>query len=225
MAWADEILSDEVHFVGMNPIIAGTDVTTGGLDAARADLFQKGLFCLVPSPKADPSVVQLASNLVAVLGAKPLFVDAAEHDGLMGAVDHLPPLLALTLMEATVHQPAWRELRKVAGAAFETTTYLTSNDPTVYADLFQANRDNVLRWIDAFAASLASVRQALVEDDPEALTDRFEVLIEERNRWLRDRAEGQWEMDSGAEALPRPNLFVDTFLGGLWRKRAKDTGS
>jgi prephenate dehydrogenase len=220
LAWADEILPDHVHFVGMNPIVGGTDVASKGLDAARVDLFQKRLICLVPSSKADPEVVKLASDLVTVLGARPLFMDPVEHDGLMGAMDQLPPLAALALLDATVGQPAWRELRKVAGAAYETGTFLFSDDPTVYTDLFLTNRDNVVRWIDALTASLASIRQSLLEDGPEAINDRFESLVEERNRWLRDRSEGQWEMDRAPE-VPRPNILVDTFLGGLWRKRPK----
>jgi prephenate dehydrogenase len=145
-------------------------------------------------------------------------MDPVEHDGLMGAVDQLPSIMALALLDAVASQPSWRELRKVAGAAFETGTYLAFDDPTAYSDLFVTNRDNVVRWIDALTASLASVRRALMEDGSEALADRFEALMEERNRWLLDRAQGQWEGQTGPE-LPKPNLLVDTFLGGLWRKR------
>jgi prephenate dehydrogenase len=219
MALADEILPDKVYFVGMNPIIG--DVGEGGTDAARADLFHKRLFCMTPSPKAEPDVVKLVSDLITILGGKPLFMDPVEHDGLMGAVDQLPSLLALTLLETVVNQPSWRELRKVAGGAFEAGSQLVSEDPMALSESFLSNRDNVLRWIDGFSASLASVRQALTEDDAEQLTERFDVLIRSRRKWLLDRAEGQWETAGTVEMPERPNLLVDTFLGGLWRKRKK----
>ena len=220
LAWADEILPDHVHFVGANPIIGEMAGTSRGLDAARADLFANRLICLVPSIKADPDVVKLASNLVSILGAKPLFVDAIEHDGLMGGVDQLPSLLALALLETTSNQPSWRELRKVAGAAFETGTHLSSPDPESYSELMTANRDNVVRWIDALSATLASLRQALLEEDPQAIADRFERSMEERNRWLLDREEAVWEA-AGPEMPPKPNLIVDMFLGGLGRKKPR----
>jgi prephenate dehydrogenase len=224
MAWADEILPQGVQFVGMDPIIGETGTVTGGLDAARADLFRDRVICLILSSKTQPGVVDLAANLVAILGARPLFMDAAEHDGLMGAVDHLPSFLALTLLDTVIRQPTWRELRKMAGAAFETGTQLTSGGATAYCDLFLSNRDNVLRWIDAFSASLASMRQALAADDRETLSESFEALMTERNKWLRDRAAGQWEADTASELPEKPNLFADMFLGSLGRKRPrKDT--
>jgi len=219
LAWADEILPDGIHFVGMDPIVGEIASGAVGLDAARADLFQNRIFCLSPSPKVDASVVQLATNLIAVLGARPLFMDPIEHDGLLGAVDQLPPLLALTLLDAAVRQPSWREVRKVAGGAFESATQLFSNDPEVYSHLFLTNRENIRRWIDAFVASLSAMRQALDENDATILADRFEVLIEERNKWLRDRAQGSWDVDRSRAMPPKPNLLADTFLGGLWRKR------
>jgi prephenate dehydrogenase len=221
MAWAEEILPEEVHFVGMDPIIGETTALAGGLEAARADLFHNRLICLALTPKTEPSVVDLATNLVAILGAKPLFMDAAEHDGLMGAVDQLPSLLALTLLDTVVEQPAWRELRKMAGASFETGTNLTSNDPAAYSALFLSNRDNVLRWIDSFSASLASMRQTLAAGEQKPLTECFKTLIEERNRWLHDREQGVWETTAVGEMPPKPNVLADMFLGGLGRKRPK----
>jgi prephenate dehydrogenase len=220
MASAAEILPDEVHFVGTDPIISGT-VDGEGIEAARADLFENGLFCIVPSPDADPNAVKLATDLIALLGARPLFFDPAEHDGMLAAVEHLPAVLAVTLLEMAVQQPTWRELRKLAGPSFESITSLASAEPETYRDVLLSNSDNVLRWIDAFSESLASVRQALVEGEPETITQRFEAALQERRKWLRDRAEGQWDSRPAIEARDRPNVFTDVFLGGLWRKRPK----
>jgi prephenate dehydrogenase len=221
VASAVETLPEQVHFVGGDPIITGTVEAQGGLDAARADLFQKGLFCLTPSPTADPSAVRLVADLVAILGAKPLFLDPAEHDGLMAAVEHLPVIMAMTLLQTVIDQPAWRELRKVAGPSFERSTQLGSTDPSTYADLCLSNRDNLVRWIDAYAASLAQIRQDLVESESAALVERFESAVEERNRWILDRAEGQWEAAEGVEMPAKSGMMSDIFLGGWWRKRQR----
>lgn len=220
MASAAEILPEEVHFVGANPIISGP-VEGEGAEAARADLFENGLFCVVPSPDADPNAVKLATDLIGLLGSRPLFVDPAEHDGMLAAVEHLPAVLAVALLEMVVQQPTWRELRKLAGPSFESITNLASAEPETYRDVLLSNHDNVLRWIDAFSASLASVRQALVEGEPEAITQRFEAALLERRKWLRDRAEGQWDTRPAIEERDRPNVLTDVFLGGLWRKRPK----
>ncbi len=221
MAWAAEALPDQVHFVGGDPIIAQSVERQGGLEAARANLFQNGLFCLIPSPTATDQAVKLTSDLVAILGAQPLYVDAVEHDGMLAGVEHLPALLALALLDTMLCQPAWRELRKVAGTAFETGTHLASNDPTVYSDLLAANRDNLVRWIDNFSASLAAIRQMLIENEPEAITQRFQAAMEERQKWIQDRQAGLWEVLPTAE-MPRGSSFLaDALLGGLWHKQPK----
>ncbi len=117
MAWAAAMLPDGIHFVGGDPLPGPAAAGLSGVDAARADLLENALFCVVPSPSANEEAVKLAIDLVQIFGAKPLFLDAVEHDGLVAAVEHLPMILALALTETLVHQPAWRELRKVAGAS------------------------------------------------------------------------------------------------------------
>jgi prephenate dehydrogenase len=221
LAMAEETLPEHVHFVGGDPIISAAEDGQQGVEAARADLFKKGLFCLTPSPSADPAAVKLVSDLAMILGSKPVFFDPAEHDGLLAAVDHLPVVLSLALLDMVIHQPTWRELRKVAGASFEVGTQLASSEPPGFGDLCLSNRENILRWIDAYAASLALIRQTLEDGDAEALNQRFEVAAVERAKWLHDRSEGKWEGDKGVEMPEKPNLLADAFLGGLWRKRSK----
>jgi prephenate dehydrogenase len=219
--WASETLPEHVDFVGGDPIISASVEAEGGLEAARSDLFQDGLFCLTPSATAEPDAVSLASDLVLILGAKPLFLDPAEHDGLVAAVEHLPAIMDMALLETVIRQPSWRELRKVAGASFEASTQLASRDPTSYADLCLSNRDNILRWIDAYSGALATIRQDLVEGECEVLAQRFEIAGQERNRWLLDRASGDWEGTPDVEMPGRSDMISDVFLGRWWRKRQR----
>lgn len=223
LAWAEAILPKEAHFVGTDPIIAsqpsvGIEVQATGLKAARADLFKDALFCLVPAPQADPSAVKLATDLVAILGAKPFFLDATEHDSLLAVAEHLPAIAALALLEMAIGQPSWKEVRKVAGPPFELITRLASADPSAYSDLAMANRDNLVRWIDALSASLASLRQALAEGTHEALTERFVKAAAERDRWLNDRATGQLLETVQGSQMPSKSEVFDAFLGSGLRK-------
>ncbi|MBN1138562.1 MAG: prephenate dehydrogenase/arogenate dehydrogenase family protein [Anaerolineae bacterium] len=230
LAWAEAILPKEVHFVGTDPIVVGQPspatqsgqaaekARATGLEAARADLFKDALFCLVPAQDADPSAVKLAADLAAILGAKPFFLDATEHDSLLAAVDHLPAITALALLEMATGQASWKEMRKVAGLPFELATHMASTDPSSYGDLAVANRDNMLRWIDALSASLASLRQELAEGTQEALAERFAKAVAERDRWLSDRATRQLlEIPHGGQMPSRGDLF-DAFLGSGLRK-------
>ena len=220
LTWAAENLPREVHFIGGNPVPITPFEGQRGLAAARADLFQKGLFCLVPSPTADTSAVKLATDLVSILGARPLFMDAAEHDGLVAAMDQLPVILALAMLEMAIQQPAWRELRKIGGPAFEASTQLVTPTSAAHSDLYLLNRDNVVRWIDQLTVALDSVRQILDGNEAEVLAGRFQQAIQERQKWLAERTEGQWQEVPRAEMPPRMSL-LDTMFGTFWRRKPK----
>ncbi len=216
LAWAAEHLPEQVHFVGANPILPSAS------GSARADLFQRAPFCVVPSSTADEASVRLISDLIGILGAQPLFLDAAEHDGLLGGVEHLPRILALALMEMAVQQPSWRELRRVAGSAFESSTRMGEGEAASLSLLSISNRENLLRWIDSYSEVLASLRRALAEGEGEgeALTERIKKAGAERQKWLADQAQGQWQDGPATEMPPRPSFF-DAFLGSFWRKRSR----
>jgi len=221
MAWAAASLPEQVHFVGGNPILSKALRGLWGVEHAQADLFAGGLFCLIPAPDTDPEAIQLVSNMASILGAKPLFMDAVEHDGLLAAMDHLPTLLSLAMLETVIDQPSWRELRKVAGPAFESSTQLVTANSVAHSDLSVLNRENVVRWIDALSASLASLREVLSEGDVDPLDDRFLHALEERQKWLHDRGEGLWYEGPDREMPARTGL-ADMLLGGLWRRKSKE---
>lgn len=221
LGWAAETLPEHVHFIGGDPIISGSAEAEGGLAAARADLFENGLFCLTPSATAEPDAVSLVSDLVMILGAKPLFLDPREHDGLLAAVEHMPSIASMALLEMVIRQPSWRELRKVAGSAFEASTQLASQDPESLTKLCLSNRDNILRWIDSYTAALATLRRELDDGESEVLVQRFTIAGEERNKWLLDRASGEWEGAPDVEMPGKSDMLSDVFLGRWWRRRPK----
>jgi hypothetical protein len=86
-------------------------------------------------------------------------------------------------------------------------------------DLYLLNRENLVRWIDVLIASLDSIRDGLAEDDSEAWTKRWQKAHQERQKWLKDRTEGQWYEGHTTE-MPRMNL-ADSFLGTFWRRKPK----
>lgn len=224
LAWAAATLPDGVHFVGGDPLLGPASAGLIGVDAARANLFEGGLFCVVTSPSANEESVKLAIDLVQILGAKPLFLDALEHDGLVAAVDHLPMILALALTETVVHQPAWRELRKVAGASFETATKLAATDPIAHGAVSLANRDNLMRWIDTYIDSLSSIRAALEAGEPEDMTERFQTAFTDRAKWLHDWTGGDW-VEGPRTEMPARSSMLDTFVGSFWRRKPKKEDS
>ncbi len=192
-----------VAFVGGHPM-AGK--LTSGADDADAALFQGAVYCLTPTADTPPAAVARAVELVEALGARPYFLEPAEHDGLVAAVSHLPYLLASTLMAAVSAEASWREMATLAAGGFATMTRLATGEPEMYADICLTNRDAILHQLDRFAAELASLREAVAAGD-EALRERFAAAREHHEAWLRERSGRPSDMPP-LEELKGPNLFI-----------------
>jgi len=219
LQWADEILPETVSFIGGDPII-GTTITDP--EMARADLFEKATYCLIPSRRATEEAMQITIGLVRAIGANPYFVDGDEHDGLLSAVEHLPAILSMVLLQITTESPSWREMRRLAGSAFETATGFASSDASTYCDAFAINQTNLLRWIDVYLAQLAAFRELLAAGDQSLLQESARKenlramvsrLLTAREQWVRDRARGQWELDEFRVPTPEPPSMLGRLLG------------
>lgn len=215
MDWAQELIPHGRHYVGLVPALNPEVLhePTFGLDAARADLFQKGLM-VIDAPSGTPDeVVQLASDLTRLLGAVPLLADQAESDGLMASMHLLPQLAAAALVNATVDQPGWQDSRKVGGRPFAVVTaglaYQDDIDALQMAAL--QGRDNTVRVLDTLIAALRGLRDDISNADEEGIATRLEQALEGRNRWLRERLAADWQ-EGSKKPLDVPS-FSERFFG------------
>ncbi|MEI2690302.1 MAG: prephenate dehydrogenase [Anaerolineae bacterium] len=215
LAWADELLPASVAFVGTHPIVASAQPGTA---AARADLFERCSWAICPSPTTAESAVKTAADLAARLGAQAHFLDAAEHDGLTSAVEQLPALTSMALLTSAASQPVWREMRRLAGGQFESSTRLVSTDPNVFGDAMLHNPEQVVRWIDSFIDNMAAWRDLIAAGDSETIGKAFAEAATARDRWLSDRSKGNWE-EATAPPVEHPGMLAS--LLGLGRRSAK----
>lgn len=181
LRWADELLPDSVHFVGGDPMVSSDEA---GIDAATADLFTGSTYAIVPSVKAHPAAIELVTSMVRTLGAEPFFLDAAEHDGQIVGVEHLPHIAATALLMTTTQSSARRDISRLPSRTFWRATHLPSSDPETYRDMCLTNRENISRWIDSYIENLRDLQQRLSDGDAETWEELFTQLIDERSRWL-----------------------------------------
>ena len=224
LAWAAEALagSEGRHFVACHASLNPTQLHSGdsGLEAARADLFAGGLWALAPAPGCAPEALRLVSDLAQLLGASAYFVDPDEHDGLAAASEALPAVLAWALLQAAMASPGWPETRKLAERSFATATAALV-DADVAA--LSANRDNLLRYLDAALAELQQFRGWLAQDTAgDVLHHALAEATDRRAAWLLQRQRGDWEkLDSPQIPPPGGSQLGRMLLGGLGRGKGK----
>lgn len=218
LKWADELLPPGISFVGGHPILnAHAQIEPSSTeDKSSPDLLKDTLFCVVPSVNAAPDGIHLATDVVRLLGAKPFFIDAAEHDGLAAGVDQLPLVLALSLLRTTAAESSWREMRKLAGPAFEDVTRVLSQDLENSRDTLLMNRENTLRLIESWVEQLYELRELIRGEDEKGLQGLMEAGVTVHQTWLQDRGVGLWEQPAGPE-IATGGGFLGRMLG-LGRK-------
>ncbi len=178
LALAQRILPTTVDFIGGDPMVQrGTD-----LKNASADLFKGTIYCLVPGVSARPAAIDTVAALVEAIGAKPYYIDAAEHDSYIASVRHLPLLLSTALMESVSRGGGWRDIMPIAGEPFRLATQLVAGDPAVHGAEVAANSEAIALRIDQLIRLLVEMRDNL--ENGEQLETTFAHANEAYNQWL-----------------------------------------
>ena len=179
--WAGELLPKSISYVGGHPM-AGK-ATSAGPAEAEATLFRDKAYCVIPSPHASEAAIRSVLGLVALLGAEPVFVDAAEHDQYVAAVSHLPMVMAFALFSLVRSSASWQDMRLLAGNGFVGATRLASGDPHMTHDICATNGEAVIHWIDRLTVELRKYRD-LIADDPGELFKTFAGAQLQRDAFL-----------------------------------------
>ena len=210
MDWAGEHLPRSVSFVGGHPM-AGKEQS--GPDAADPDLFQGATYCIIPGVRANQEAVQVVVGLATMVGAKPFFMDAVEHDSFVAAVSHLPIVVSAALVSATNKSPSWREISRLVATGFKDVTRLASGDPEMNTDICCTNKEYINYWIDAMVEELREYKR-LINESQEDLFTNFVRVWEARERVMK-----QVDMTEESRSFDKIPSAADAFLGNYVNSR------
>jgi prephenate dehydrogenase len=168
------------HFVGSHPM-AGAEKM--GVAAAREDLFVGAVCVVTPTRKSDRTAVRRVEQLWKALGGRPLRLTPAAHDDLVSRSSHLPHVVAAQLASLILSPDNPKEQGMVCANGFRDTTRIASSSPEMWRDIALANRTNLSRALETFAAGLRGFSRALRNGDAQAISDFFEQARERRERW------------------------------------------
>lgn len=217
LEWAAQHLPESVNFVGGHPIVLAENLDTA---SARADLFDKKLFCLMPSARANDRALNLAVDLATAMGAQPFFMDPVEHDGLAAAVSQLPLVMAGALMAIASSSSGWGDMRKLAGSQFYSSTWLAEEDAKGAIGTCVANEKHLTHWIDRLIDELEFWKEQIAAGAQDELTKKLESGQIATTAWVRAQAQGVWEEPLPMSDLPSSGAYMRQMIGlGGWGRR------
>jgi cyclohexadieny/prephenate dehydrogenase len=161
-----------VHFVPGHPI-AGTELS--GPRSGFASLFEKRWCILTPLPDSDPAVVDRLEAFWRSCGSMVDRMTPDHHDLTLAITSHLPHLIAYNTVATAsdLEEVTKSEVVKYSASGFRDFTRIAASDPTMWRDIFLANKDAVLEMLGRFSEELSVLQKAIRWGDGETLFSLF----------------------------------------------------
>jgi len=155
------------QFVAAHPI-AGTE--NSGPGAAMDNLFQGKRMILCETEKSNPKAVQQLVDLCQAMQMELLYMGAQEHDEHLAYISHLSHLTSFSLALSVLQAEKYEDMIfQFAGSGFASTARLGKSSPEMWTSIFLENKAPLLRVLDTYTDMLGHFRQAIEQDDTEAL--------------------------------------------------------
>lgn len=165
-------LNSDIFFIGGHPM-AGSH--RSGMQAADVLLFENAYYVLTPAPTVPAEIVeQLSCLLRQATRAQMIEMEAQLHDRIVGAISHLPHMIAAGLVvqvgEYNEQDPWFHQL---AASGFRDLTRIAASDPLMWRDILLSNDEEILPMLDDWLTTMQRFRQAIEERDGDWIEQTF----------------------------------------------------
>lgn len=154
------------HFIPAHPI-AGSEQS--GVLAGKVDLFKGHKVIITPLAHSDKQATQQIQQLWQAAGADVLTMTVERHDEVLAKTSHLPHFLAFSLVHALAKESQNLDIFRYAAGGFRDFTRIAGSDPTMWHDIFLANKASILNALTSFNAGVEQLKAAVEAEDSEAI--------------------------------------------------------
>lgn len=160
-------------FVGGHPM-AGSHFS--GFKYSRSNLFQGAPMVLVPPRYDDIQLLQRIKEILAPCNFGSFSITTAkQHDRLIAFTSQMPHIIS----NAFIKSPTAYNHTGFSAGSYKDLTRVAWLNPSMWAELFLANKENVLAELDYYMDSLRAYRDAI---DSEDLITLQQLLEEGKHR-------------------------------------------
>ena len=160
------LLTGRMEFIAGHPM-AGRQGS--GFGMSQAEIFDGANYIVVPAAFNSSGAIEWVSSFAGAIGCGQVVqVDAVEHDRIIAYTSNLPHALAVALINSASYNENTKYF--IAGS-FRDGTRVADINPSLWSDLFLANRENVLQELAAFSQQLERWREALTAADAQLLQE------------------------------------------------------
>ena len=152
-------------FVGAHPI-AGSE--RKGAAAAVLGLFDEHVCVITPTENTPVSLLEKANGFWRAVGCRLVQLDPVSHDEFLALTSHLPHAVAAALAAAVPP-----EALGLAAGAYRDGTRVSLSDPRLWSGIFRANREPLLRAMDAFQKEFLALKKHIENNDDDLIVEAW----------------------------------------------------
>ncbi|MHA6483904.1 prephenate dehydrogenase [Paenibacillus sp. strain BS8-2] len=179
-SYAESLHLTDAVFIGGHPM-AGSERT--GVEAASYHLLENAFYVLTPSESTPPEAVDRLTELLTHTRANIVKVDADSHDDIVGAISHLPHMIAVALVNQVRSYNERNGLyESLAAGGFRDITRIASGDPALWRDILLDNRHVLLKLLRDWNQGMEGFARMLEEQNGAEIEQSFRDAGQFRSR-------------------------------------------
>ena len=156
------------NFIPGHPI-AGSEKQ--GVVAADPNLFRQHKVILTPGEASNPAAIARVEKLWNGLGAEVVRMSVSHHDDVVAQTSHLPHLLAYALVDTLSAGGDSLEVFEYAAGGFRDFSRIAASDPTMWSDIFEANKEPLVQVLDQYLLKLETLKQLIESGEADQIKD------------------------------------------------------
>lgn len=170
--YASKLNLHGVSFIGGHPM-AGKEKS--GVEAATSHLFENAYYVLTTDKDTPEDAYARLTELLQWTRAHIVKVDARLHDEIVGAISHLPHIIAVALVNQVARYNESNELyQNLAAGGFRDITRIASSDPIIWRDILINNKTVMLNLLKDWNEEINGFIKLLEAGNGEGIEQEFQ---------------------------------------------------
>lgn len=171
-------IQSQGEYIGGHPM---TGKEKGGYGNSDPLLFENAVYIVSANGKESPSIRKFL-DIMATLGARPVYLDPYVHDKVVANVSHLPQLVSVALVNTVAGNSAGANNLDFAAGGFRDMTRIASSSFNIWKDVIRLNKDEIISALDLFAGEISRMRNEISRGNFQLLEELFNSARSSRER-------------------------------------------
>lgn len=159
-------------FIGGHPM-TGAEKT--GYSSGFSHLFENAYYILSKSKTTTEESLELLKNLLEIIGALPIEIDASEHDKITAVISHVPHIIAASLVNLVREQDSDKgTMQMLAAGGFKDITRIASSSSELWEGITISNKKQIVQALSKFMELLKNFSDYTENNDSQKMLTFFE---------------------------------------------------